>query len=137
MSVGDLATWLECILCPLETFCSWLALGSVVGANSRSVVDQTTWLELMHSPLEIYSMSVGDIPAICWPCVMLLELISGPLETQELGWSVFYVRWRHFAIGWPWVNVLELIAGPLETKELGWSVFYVRWRPNNLVGVNA
>ena len=69
----------------------------------------------------VYSMFVGDIPAICWPCVMLLELIAGPLEIKELSLSVFYVRWRHSALGWPWVMLLELIAGPLETYELGWS----------------
>ena len=40
-------------------------------------------------------MSVGDIPAIGWPWVTLLELVAGPLETKELGWSVFYVYWRH------------------------------------------
>ena len=66
-------------------------------------------------------MSVGDIPAICWLCVMLLELIEGPLETKELSLSVFYVRWRHSALGWPWVMLLEPIAA--------------RWRPKSLVGV--
>ena len=44
---------------------------------------------------------------------MLLVLMAGRLETYELGWSVFYVRWRHSALGWPWEIVLELIAGPL------------------------
>ena len=53
-SVGDLTTWLECILCPLETFCYLLGLSDVVGANSRSNKDLMTWLEFILCPLETF-----------------------------------------------------------------------------------